>query len=157
MADIFAGVIKIIQNGVQYRFLSKSSLSFQYFIKVFLEKKIAMLSFKWKKQKRKTETKTKKKLALESLLYSYDAVSPKVVRCISVRKIDFFKTLPMDLSDTPFTPKLKRVLELFVQHDRSSLYKLLKPKFVFFKCNTLKIQVSDYLIPMDSNQWKFSR
>ena len=46
MADIFAGVIKIIQNGVQYRFLSKSSLSFQYFIIVFLEKKIAMLSFK---------------------------------------------------------------------------------------------------------------
>ena len=73
------------------------------------------------KQKRKTETKTKKKLALESLLYSYDAVSPKVVRCISVRKIDFFKTLPMGLSDTPFTPKLKRVLELFVQHDRYSL------------------------------------
>ena len=120
MADIFAGVIKIIQNGVQYGFLSKSSLSFQYFIKVFLEKKIAMLSFKWKKQKEKQKQK-QKKLALESLLYSYDAVSPKVVRCISVRKIDFFKTLPMDLSDTPFTPKLKRVLELFVQHDRSSL------------------------------------
>ena len=39
MADIFAGVIKIIQSGVQYGFLSKSSLSFQYFIKVFLEKK----------------------------------------------------------------------------------------------------------------------
>ena len=74
-----------------------------------------------KKTKTKNRNKNKKKLALESLLYSYDAVSPKVVRCISVRKIDFFKTLPMDLSDTPFTPKLKRVLELFVQHDRSSL------------------------------------
>ena len=121
MADIFAGVIKIIPNGVQYGFLSKSSLSFQYFIKFFLEKKIAMLSFKWKNKNEKQKQKQKKKLALKSLLYSYDAVSPKVVRCISVRKIDFFKTLPMDLSDTPFTSKLKRVLELFVQHDRSSL------------------------------------
>ena len=65
MADIFAGVIKIIENGVQFGFLSKSSLSFQYFIKVFLEKKIAMLSFKWKKQKRKTETKTKKNWPLK--------------------------------------------------------------------------------------------
>ena len=30
-----------------------------------------------------------------------------------VRKIDFFQTLPMNLSYTPFTLKLKHVLELF--------------------------------------------
>ena len=37
MADIFARVIKIIQNGVQYGFSLKNSLLFQYFMEVFLE------------------------------------------------------------------------------------------------------------------------
>ena len=54
--------------------------------------------------------------------------------------------------------KLRHVLELFVKHG-SKLYstkKLFRPMFVDFKFSTLKIQLSDYLKPMENSVFQFS-
>ena len=54
---------------------------------------------------------------------------------------------------TPFTPKLTHVLGLFCS-TRFKLFFLVEA--VDFKCSTLKIQVSDYLNPMENSLFLFS-